>query len=1279
MVGLLDSPPRGETAMKTFQRLFTFGAGLVLSFQLLHAQQLAGTKVRDALDSATDLQAMMEALASVPPVPLAKLPKEKSKSVGYWSMQNLQWPPLPGDIFGLDVWPLGEGVYVLDDRKFDYAALTKKENSGSLMAKSAMSPMGFGGGGYSPWWAYSTNDLWLEIISVDLTNQVANLLLHNTKDTDYYQLLSKTNLLQSGDWTLGQYKFGDPGTNQTLFLPVSIVGSPMMFFRAHEADFIVAILPGSFSLAVEPLGTDPGQIGTLSIYADRPTGNTNDLIVYYRVTGMASNGVDYVTLPGMATLTNNNNYFDIDVQPITDSLVEGIESVTLTLIPTNTYLIFPEQTSATIQILDSSTTVSIDVPFPLAVEPDGPPSVPARARSFHVSRNDSRSLYTNLTVYYSVSGTASNGVDYSFLSGAVNFAPGDLETYIEINPLADNLLEGVETVKLTLVPTNTYFVDAPQHNAATNTIIDSTTTVIMGVITNLAIEPDGPPGAPSVPAFFSMNRYDSRGIYTNMAVSYVVSGTASDGVDYVFLNGTVNFAPGMQDTNIVVMPLADSVLEGLETVTVTLLNAPTNGYFLNTNINYTTGTVSINDSSTTVSLGSSSVIALEPDLPPGAPSITNSFSVHRFDSRGIYTNLLVPYVISGTASNGADYSLLSGTVNFTPGSTDTNIVIYPLSDLVSEGLESVTLTLLATNVYFIATNGTSRTNFINDVSTTTVSLGSSSVIALEPDLPPGAPAITNSFSVHRFDSRGIYTNLLVPYVISGTASNGADYSLLSGMVNFAPGFQDTNIIIYPLADSVSEGLESVTLTLLATNVYLIATNSTSRTNFINDVSTTTVSVSAGNNAVEPNASNSIAGQAGYFQVSRIDSRLFFTNLTVFYRVSGSASNAVDYTNLNGQITFSPGQTSTNVYVQPIADYMFEGDETVLLILISTNGYVVNTNNDSALIMIQDSPIATNIVRVANVSSPIGIDYSTTTNALIVSSLASGGFVIIYTNLIPSNSIVITNVVITNWSRISGLTDEVKLVTVKADAISFTNGDMYFGSSKGIGWLSADGTSSNLNWCILTNSTVTNAIPVRGSLYVDQTGLFSNNVIAVTSDNGFSSSRKGVWRVDAQAHPTLLTNLSTLHLEGVITLPNDTSKWGPWAGKIITGDEDATPVPLIYTIGTNGIVAVYDTTKFFPGGIRTEDFEIIPTNQSLYACDYDLGAVVKFSADYLTNYVGELLITEAGENAPPGKFFVVHWDAASTNFIARRFPYKHANGTDGRLEHATFAPIELPPK
>ena len=112
--------------MKLIRSILTIIAGLGLSANLLYSQTTDFANVQLNWEAATDTQAMLAALATTEPVPFADLPKNRLNrvsSVGFWSMQKPTMPPLPGNIFNLDVWPLGDGHFVLDDRNMDYVAL----------------------------------------------------------------------------------------------------------------------------------------------------------------------------------------------------------------------------------------------------------------------------------------------------------------------------------------------------------------------------------------------------------------------------------------------------------------------------------------------------------------------------------------------------------------------------------------------------------------------------------------------------------------------------------------------------------------------------------------------------------------------------------------------------------------------------------------------------------------------------------------------------------------------------------------------------------------------------------------------------------------------------------------------------------------------------------------------------------------------------------------------------------------------------------------------------
>ncbi len=76
----------------------------------------------------------------------------------------------------------------------------------------------------------------------------------------------------------------------------------------------------------------------------------------------------------------------------------------------------------------------------------------------------------SLAVNIELAGTASNGVDFSFISSPVIIPAGQSQTTVIVSPLADDLAESDETVMLTVLPSATYEVGAASN--ATVTIRD---------------------------------------------------------------------------------------------------------------------------------------------------------------------------------------------------------------------------------------------------------------------------------------------------------------------------------------------------------------------------------------------------------------------------------------------------------------------------------------------------------------------------------------------------------------------------------------------------------------------------------------------------------------------------------------------------------------------------------------------------------------------------------------------------------------------------------------
>src|SRR5439155_670142 len=85
----------------------------------------------------------------------------------------------------------------------------------------------------------------------------------------------------------------------------------------------------------------------------------------------------------------------------------------------------------------------------------------------------SRSAVTNsnLTVFFTVSGSATSGSDYQPVGDSVTIAAGAVSASVVVQPIDDTEVEGSETVVLTLSTNAAYVVSS--SNSATVTIADN--------------------------------------------------------------------------------------------------------------------------------------------------------------------------------------------------------------------------------------------------------------------------------------------------------------------------------------------------------------------------------------------------------------------------------------------------------------------------------------------------------------------------------------------------------------------------------------------------------------------------------------------------------------------------------------------------------------------------------------------------------------------------------------------------------------------------------------
>ena len=205
------------------------------------------------------------------------------------------------------------------------------------------------------------------------------------------------------------------------------------------------------------------------------------------------------------------------------------------------------------------TTVQIVASDPIARE-----ASPLKAARFTVVRSSTQTG-SSWSVPYSVSGSASSGVDFNSLSGSVTIPTTQTTATILVTPISDNVIEGDETVTITLAPPaagSGYIVGA--LSSATARIIDKPTVQIVATDA-IAREAD-----PTDTARLTVSR-DASQTANDWTVSYTVSGTATPGSDYTALPGTVLIPAGQTSATIDITAVPDNLAEGDETVTVTLL------------------------------------------------------------------------------------------------------------------------------------------------------------------------------------------------------------------------------------------------------------------------------------------------------------------------------------------------------------------------------------------------------------------------------------------------------------------------------------------------------------------------------------------------------------------------------------------------------------------------------------------------------------------------------------------------------------------------------------
>ena len=609
---------------------------------------------------------------------------------------------------------------------------------------------------------------------------------------------------------------------------------------------------------------------------------------------------------------------------------------------------------------------------------------------------DGRPLDRAIVVQLKIDGgTATVGADYGVPPTQVIIPANKNEVIFRVSPMDDGVVEPSESMVLGIKDTDfaVYVLDSTR-STATGLIADNEPVLSLAVSSGTAKE--GP--APSAMGELAVR--SSIFLRSPLTVRVSLAGTATTGMDYAIkvvtggVTSTLAIASGVgsfvipasatnQVAKILVVPNDDSIGEGQETVTVTLMTGT--GYGLG---GESSGTVNIQDDEPVLNFTSSSSTASEDPTSPriGEVIIGSNMAIKR--------PMTVHVAVSGTAVPGADYLLrvitgretlsvviASGVGSFVIPATAVQLnrlavlQVTPLDDTEIESDESVLLSLNAGVGYWRGATSSGEIT-IEDNELILGFKSSSSMVSEDSDPPRVGELIIGS-------NTPVKRPVTLNFTVSGSAGIDADYQLkmvvggVSSLVTVRSGSgslsipasataQEVRLVVVPIDDAVGEPSEEVRVALVAGVGYAIGPRKIGTVTIQDNeptLSFTSSAAIASESPVSPMVGELIIGSAGAIKHATTINFLVGGTASVDtdYALSvivGGASSSVLITSGTGSLVIPPTVTQLSrlavLRLTPIHDAIAEPHEFMTVTLNSGEGYTVGPLNSGTVTIQEDS-------------------------------------------------------------------------------------------------------------------------------------------------------------------------------------------------------------------------------------------------------------------------------------------------------------------------------------
>jgi uncharacterized repeat protein (TIGR01451 family) len=292
----------------------------------------------------------------------------------------------------------------------------------------------------------------------------------------------------------------------------------------------------------------------------------------------------------------------------------------------------------------------------------------------------------------------------------------------------------------------------------------------------------------------------------------------------------------------------------------------------------------------------------------------------------------------GTAHAGQDYLGTPGTLTFPPGTTNGNLNVVIVGNLLSQPDRAFFANLRnPVNAPIARSRGTCTildddppALSINDIA---VNVGTN-----------GSAVAVLTVSLSNLASSPVEVDYAT---VNGTANAGTDYEARSGTLTFPPGTNAMTIRIPIAGNTADEGQEE----------FYVQLSNPQNATLARDRGVVTITAEAPVDLSISNASV-LEGNVGLtpatFTVS-LRNPIQHTATVDFFTSDGTALAGSDYVSTNGTLVFAPGEVQKQITVEVIGDTIAEPNETFFVTLTNAFNGVIRNGRGVGTILDDDAP------------------------------------------------------------------------------------------------------------------------------------------------------------------------------------------------------------------------------------------------------------------------------------------------------------------------------------